>query len=238
MCGIVGYTGHRQALGVVVEGLSRLEYRGYDSAGVAVLSDSQLAWVKRAGKLGNLKSALAQGPPMPGTVGLGHTRWATHGPPTDPNAHPHTDSAGRLAVVHNGIIENFAVLRTELEAGGHGRPRRRCCSRWWPRSRCRCSRASSPRPRDTTWTSRGTWPNRSPSSDLPDLSRRPRPPPGIACVAGDCARCVGARCRCSATVGRFTHPDDGCIRLTHLALFLARPRKGLPDTPSGGIDSA
>jgi glutamine---fructose-6-phosphate transaminase (isomerizing) len=95
MCGIVGYTGRRQALGVVVEGLSRLEYRGYDSAGVAVLSDSELAWVKRAGKLGNLKSALAQGAPMPGTVGLGHTRWATHGPPTDPNAHPHTDCAGR-----------------------------------------------------------------------------------------------------------------------------------------------
>ena len=119
MCGIVGYTGHRQALGVVVEGLSRLEYRGYDSAGVAILADSELAWVKRAGKLGNLKSALEQGPPMPGTVGLGHTRWATHGPPTDPNAHPHTDCAGRLAVVHNGIIENFAVLRAELEAGGH-----------------------------------------------------------------------------------------------------------------------
>jgi glutamine---fructose-6-phosphate transaminase (isomerizing) len=119
MCGIVGYAGHRQALGVVVEGLSRLEYRGYDSAGVAILADSELAWVKRAGKLGNLKSALAEGPPMPGTVGLGHTRWATHGPPTDPNAHPHTDCAGRLAVVHNGIIENFAVLRAELEAGGH-----------------------------------------------------------------------------------------------------------------------
>jgi len=119
MCGIVGYTGHRQALGVVVDGLSRLEYRGYDSAGVAILADSELAWVKRAGKLGNLKSALAQGAPMPGTVGLGHTRWATHGPPTDPNAHPHTDCAGRLAVVHNGIIENFAVLRAELEAGGH-----------------------------------------------------------------------------------------------------------------------
>jgi glutamine---fructose-6-phosphate transaminase (isomerizing) len=119
MCGIVGYAGHRQALGVVVEGLSRLEYRGYDSAGVAILAGGELSWVKRAGKLGNLKSALEQGPPMPGTVGLGHTRWATHGPPTDPNAHPHTDCAGHLAVVHNGIIENFAVLRAELEAGGH-----------------------------------------------------------------------------------------------------------------------
>jgi glucosamine--fructose-6-phosphate aminotransferase (isomerizing) len=119
MCGIVGYTGHRQALAVVVEGLSRLEYRGYDSAGVAILADSELAWVKRAGKLSNLTSALEQRPPMPGTVGLGHTRWATHGPPTDPNAHPHTDCAGHLAVVHNGIIENFAVLRADLEAGGH-----------------------------------------------------------------------------------------------------------------------
>ena len=88
MCGIVGYTGHRQALGVVVEGLSRLEYRGYDSAGVAILADSELAWVKRAGKLGNLKSALAQGPPMPGTVGLGHTRWATHGAADRPERAP------------------------------------------------------------------------------------------------------------------------------------------------------
>ncbi len=119
MCGIVGYTGRRQALGVIVDGLGRLEYRGYDSAGVAILSDGDIAWVKRAGKLGNLKAALAAGPPMPGTAGIGHTRWATHGPPTDPNAHPHTDCAGRLAVVHNGIIENFAALRAELDDGGH-----------------------------------------------------------------------------------------------------------------------
>jgi glucosamine--fructose-6-phosphate aminotransferase (isomerizing) len=119
MCGIVGYAGHRQALGVVVDGLSRLEYRGYDSAGVAMVADGKLAWAKRAGKLANLRSLLAQRPPLPGTVGLGHTRWATHGPPTDPNAHPHTDCGGHLAVVHNGIIENFAVLRAELTAKGH-----------------------------------------------------------------------------------------------------------------------
>jgi glucosamine--fructose-6-phosphate aminotransferase (isomerizing) len=119
MCGIVGYAGHRQAQDVVLEGLSRLEYRGYDSAGMAVLDDGKLAWSKRAGKLGNLKAALAERPPLTGTVGLGHTRWATHGPPTDPNAHPHTDCGGHLAVVHNGIIENFAVLRKEIEAAGH-----------------------------------------------------------------------------------------------------------------------
>jgi glucosamine--fructose-6-phosphate aminotransferase (isomerizing) len=119
MCGIVGYAGDRQALGVVLEGLSRLEYRGYDSAGVAVLTEGKIAWAKRAGKLGNLTSALKESPPLPGTVGLGHTRWATHGAPTDPNAHPHTDCDGNLAVVHNGIIENFAELRDELKAGGH-----------------------------------------------------------------------------------------------------------------------
>ncbi len=119
MCGIVGYAGERQALGVVLAGLSRLEYRGYDSAGVAVLTDGKISWAKRAGKLGNLTSALAESPPLPGTVGLGHTRWATHGAPTDPNAHPHTDCTGHLAVVHNGIIENFADLRADLIARGH-----------------------------------------------------------------------------------------------------------------------
>jgi glucosamine--fructose-6-phosphate aminotransferase (isomerizing) len=119
MCGLVGYAGHRQAAAVVLEGLGRLEYRGYDSAGVAVLADGKLAWAKRAGKLGNLKAALADRAPLAGLVGVGHTRWATHGPPTDPNAHPHTDCGGQLAVVHNGIIENFAALRTEVEARGH-----------------------------------------------------------------------------------------------------------------------
>jgi glucosamine--fructose-6-phosphate aminotransferase (isomerizing) len=119
MCGIVGYAGHRQASDVVLDGLGRLEYRGYDSAGIAVVAAGKLGWAKRAGKLGNLRSALAEQPPLAGLVGLGHTRWATHGPPTDANAHPHTDCGGHLAVVHNGIIENFAALRTELEAKGH-----------------------------------------------------------------------------------------------------------------------
>jgi glutamine---fructose-6-phosphate transaminase (isomerizing) len=119
MCGIVGYAGHRQALDVVLAGLGRLEYRGYDSAGIAVMADGKLTWAKRAGKLGNLKAALADRPPLAGAVGIGHTRWATHGPPTDPNAHPHIDCGGHLAVVHNGIIENFAALRTEVEAQGH-----------------------------------------------------------------------------------------------------------------------
>ena len=119
MCGIVGYAGHRPAVDVVIEGLSRLEYRGYDSAGIAIVADGGLAREKRAGKLGNLVEALAQRPALPGHTGVGHTRWATHGPPTDPNAHPHCDCNGDLAVVHNGIIENFAALRAEARAAGH-----------------------------------------------------------------------------------------------------------------------
>jgi glucosamine--fructose-6-phosphate aminotransferase (isomerizing) len=119
MCGIVGYAGHRQALDVVIEGLSRLEYRGYDSAGVAVIGGGEMIIEKRAGKLGNLVTALAERNHLPGTVGIGHTRWATHGPPNDRNAHPHSDCAGHLAVVHNGIIENFAALRSEMTGRGH-----------------------------------------------------------------------------------------------------------------------
>ncbi|MGH3503169.1 MAG: glutamine--fructose-6-phosphate transaminase (isomerizing), partial [Nocardioidaceae bacterium] len=120
MCGIVGYVGARQALDVVVDGLRRLEYRGYDSAGVAVLSDGKLVTEKRAGKLVNLTDALADArPPGEATLGLGHTRWATHGPPTDRNAHPHLDCTGTIAVVHNGIIENFSTLLSRLEARGH-----------------------------------------------------------------------------------------------------------------------
>ncbi|MEU2504326.1 glutamine--fructose-6-phosphate transaminase (isomerizing) [Streptomyces sp. NPDC007863] len=119
MCGIVGYVGGQSALDVVVAGLKRLEYRGYDSAGVAVLADGGLAAAKKAGKLVNLEKELVDRPLAGGSVGIGHTRWATHGGPTDANAHPHLDNAGRVAVVHNGIIENFAALREELAERGH-----------------------------------------------------------------------------------------------------------------------
>ncbi|MFC7307479.1 glutamine--fructose-6-phosphate transaminase (isomerizing) [Streptomyces monticola] len=119
MCGIVGYVGSQSALDVVLAGLKRLEYRGYDSAGVAVLADGGLAAAKKAGKLVNLEKELVDRPLPAGSSGIGHTRWATHGGPTDGNAHPHLDNAGRVAVVHNGIIENFAALRAELEERGH-----------------------------------------------------------------------------------------------------------------------
>ncbi|MEW2631274.1 glutamine--fructose-6-phosphate transaminase (isomerizing) [Streptomyces sp. NPDC048389] len=119
MCGIVGYVGGQSALDVVIAGLKRLEYRGYDSAGVAVLVDGGLAAAKKAGKLVNLEKELVERPLPSGSTGIGHTRWATHGGPTDVNAHPHLDNAGRVAVVHNGIIENFAVLRAELAERGH-----------------------------------------------------------------------------------------------------------------------
>ncbi|MEU6977525.1 MULTISPECIES: glutamine--fructose-6-phosphate transaminase (isomerizing) [unclassified Streptomyces] len=119
MCGIVGYVGGQSALDVVIAGLKRLEYRGYDSAGVAVLSDGGLAAAKKAGKLVNLEKELVDRPLSSGSTGIGHTRWATHGGPTDANAHPHLDNAGRVAVVHNGIIENFAALRAELADRGH-----------------------------------------------------------------------------------------------------------------------
>ncbi|MFL6071480.1 MAG: glutamine--fructose-6-phosphate transaminase (isomerizing) [Actinomycetes bacterium] len=118
MCGIVGYVGEQDAVDVVLEGLRRLEYRGYDSAGVAVVSDHEVLVRRRAGKLANLEKLLGEQPLPPSTFGMGHTRWATHGPPTDRNAHPHLDAASRVAVVHNGIIENFAALRGELEASG------------------------------------------------------------------------------------------------------------------------
>lgn len=121
MCGIVGYVGSRPSLPIVVEALRRMEYRGYDSAGVAITDGhGKLAVERRQGRLQNLEEALGDAGPgeFAGTSGMGHTRWATHGRPTDRNAHPHTDSSGRFAVVHNGIIENFAALRAELEDAG------------------------------------------------------------------------------------------------------------------------
>ncbi len=120
MCGIVGYVGPQQAQDVVIEGLRRLEYRGYDSAGVAlVVPGGAVVTAKKAGKLANLEKVLADEPLPASTTGIGHTRWATHGPPTDVNAHPHDGNAHRIALVHNGIIENFADLRARLEADDH-----------------------------------------------------------------------------------------------------------------------
>jgi glucosamine--fructose-6-phosphate aminotransferase (isomerizing) len=118
MCGIVGYVGPDDALPIILEGLRRLEYRGYDSAGVALL-DGGLAVVKKAGKLAELERELSERAAPTGGVGMGHTRWATHGEPSDRNAHPHTDCHGRIAVIHNGIIENFPALRAGLEERGH-----------------------------------------------------------------------------------------------------------------------
>ncbi len=118
MCGIVGYVGEKQALEIVVAGLRRLEYRGYDSAGVAVVADGELHTRKKAGKLANLEVLLGTDPLPGSTIGIGHTRWATHGVPNDLNAHPHTSADGRVAIIHNGIIENFAELRDDLIANG------------------------------------------------------------------------------------------------------------------------
>jgi glutamine---fructose-6-phosphate transaminase (isomerizing) len=118
MCGIVGYVGPQDARDVVLEGLRRLEYRGYDSAGIAVVADGTLSSAKKAGKLANLEKVLADRPLPAATLGIGHTRWATHGGPTDRNAHPHLSADGSVAVIHNGIIENFVALRAECEGDG------------------------------------------------------------------------------------------------------------------------
>ncbi len=118
MCGIVGYVGPRRATDILLGGLARLEYRGYDSAGVAVVEGDELKVVRRVGRLSNLRDALKEHP-LNGTTGIGHTRWATHGRPSEENAHPHTDCTGRVAVVHNGIIENYTALRDELASNGH-----------------------------------------------------------------------------------------------------------------------
>ncbi|NDH81178.1 MAG: glutamine--fructose-6-phosphate transaminase (isomerizing) [Actinobacteria bacterium] len=117
MCGIVGYTGPQTAITPLIEGLRRLEYRGYDSAGIALGTPNKLFVEKRAGKLSNLEQELSSIPTA--HSGIGHTRWATHGGPTDRNAHPHVDNDGKLAVIHNGIIENYAELKAELESKGH-----------------------------------------------------------------------------------------------------------------------
>jgi glutamine---fructose-6-phosphate transaminase (isomerizing) len=116
MCGIVGYVGQREATPILLEGLRRLEYRGYDSAGLAVPARGRLRVTKAAVRVAGLRELV--GDPPPATSGIAHTRWATHGEPNDVNAHPHTDASGRVAVVHNGIVENSERLRADLVAQG------------------------------------------------------------------------------------------------------------------------
>src|SRR5262245_29432796 len=118
MCGIVGYVGNRTCLPILIEGLKRLEYRGYDSAGIAVQENGSLQVRKAAGKMRVLEERVANGG-FKARSGIAHTRWATHGAPNDTNAHPHTDCTGKIAVVHNGIIENYATLKAALRADGH-----------------------------------------------------------------------------------------------------------------------
>ena len=118
MCGIVGYVGARNATPIIYDGLKRLEYRGYDSAGIAVIQDGHIEVRRDAGKLDNLRSLLDT-QPIDGAIGIGHTRWATHGAANQTNAHPHLDCTGDLVVIHNGIVENFLELRSELQAKGH-----------------------------------------------------------------------------------------------------------------------
>src|SRR5947209_7263502 len=120
MCGIVGYIGERDSVPIILDSLARLEYRGYDSAGIAVIDDSgALNGSKAEGKLQRLAERLRNGEYLSGRVGVGHTRWATHGRPSDANAHPHMDCSGKIAVVHNGIIENYGPLRARLIEEGH-----------------------------------------------------------------------------------------------------------------------
>ena len=117
MCGIVGYIGHRDAYPVVIKGLKRLEYRGYDSAGIALMNNG-INLFKKKGKVADLEESIV-GANIAGNVGIGHTRWATHGEPSDRNAHPHLSNDGTIAMLHNGIIENYATLKTELLSKGY-----------------------------------------------------------------------------------------------------------------------
>ena len=114
MCGIVGYIGENQAAPILLDGLSKLEYRGYDSAGIAIFSDNEIKVAKAKGRLAVLSEKTDNGNSIKGTMGIGHTRWATHGEPSDVNSHPHLSMSGRFAVVHNGIIENYISLKKKL----------------------------------------------------------------------------------------------------------------------------
>ena len=118
MCGIVGYIGNRNATQILIQGLTKLEYRGYDSAGVAIFDGEKIKISKEKGRLLNLSNQL-ENDPVSGSLGIGHTRWATHGAPSDVNSHPHASMSGEIAVVHNGIIENFEELREMLKSKGY-----------------------------------------------------------------------------------------------------------------------
>src|SRR5678815_4251387 len=118
MCGIFGYVGPKNPVPIIMGGLKSLEYRGYDSAGIAVVENGKLKVIRSSGKLKNLEEVLEK-EPVTGQYGIGHTRWATHGRPTEENAHPHRDCKGRIVVVHNGIIENYLELKRELQDDGH-----------------------------------------------------------------------------------------------------------------------
>jgi glutamine---fructose-6-phosphate transaminase (isomerizing) len=118
MCGIVAYTGEKQAFPFILEGLKRLEYRGYDSSGISILANKEIKTIKKKGKVSELEK-LADTSDMTGTIGMGHTRWATHGKPDDINAHPHTSQNGRLSLIHNGIIENYASIKSALTELGY-----------------------------------------------------------------------------------------------------------------------
>ena len=118
MCGIVGYLGHREAFPILIKGLKRLEYRGYDSAGVALINRHSFDLFKKQGKVSVLED-LTKNQELTSNIGIAHTRWATHGPPNDENAHPHVSSNGKLAIIHNGIIENYEVLKQDLKNRGY-----------------------------------------------------------------------------------------------------------------------
>src|SRR6185437_7260769 len=119
MCGIIGYVGKKSATPILLEGLRRLEYRGYDSAGVAGVDDAELLIRKKKGRIDGGLARLIKQQPCAGKLGIGHTRWATHGPPADENSHPHLDASGKIAVVHNGVIENYDRIKTKLLKLGH-----------------------------------------------------------------------------------------------------------------------
>ena len=119
MCGIVGYIGHREAYPIILEGLKRLEYRGYDSAGIALFDGTDLKVSKTKGKVADLQNRLENEISIHGNLGIGHTRWATHGVPNDVNSHPHYSNSGDLVIIHNGIIENYEALKKELKKRGY-----------------------------------------------------------------------------------------------------------------------